>query len=280
MYDGPVSESYNEVRLRPMHDDRQSCLSFRLITNPESRGTAYRDSFGNWVHQFNILKEHRASESKPSPSSSRTKPSEQPSPIRPRLPTRAAPRRILRGIFRLHGAQPVRSTSSSTRGNHSQPPSNRRRHGLAFAQAASDLIHERFRYVKGATHVHSSIVDSLTRGRRRLPGFRASVARSRPHARASRRVTFPAIWSPAAPPTERQAGRSHRRPGIARVGRSFRSRRGWVGFDPTLGKSRRSSPCPHRLRPRLRRRRSRSRRIQRSRRPATFRRRPRPPRPR
>ncbi len=33
-----------------------------------------------------------------------------------------------------------------------------------FAQAASDLIHERFRYVKGATHVHSSIEDSLSIG--------------------------------------------------------------------------------------------------------------------
>ena len=57
-YDGPVSESYNEVRLRPIHDEMQSCLSFRLLTNPASRGTAYRDAFGNWVHQFNILPEH------------------------------------------------------------------------------------------------------------------------------------------------------------------------------------------------------------------------------
>ena len=58
-YDGPVSESYNEVRLRPIHDEKQSCLSFRLITAPSSRGTAYRDAFGNWVHQFNVLHEHR-----------------------------------------------------------------------------------------------------------------------------------------------------------------------------------------------------------------------------
>ena len=57
-YDGPVSESYNEVRLRPIHDETQSCLSFRLVTNPASRGTSYRDAFGNWVHQFNILPEH------------------------------------------------------------------------------------------------------------------------------------------------------------------------------------------------------------------------------
>jgi transglutaminase-like putative cysteine protease len=31
-----------------------------------------------------------------------------------------------------------------------------------FAQAASKLIHERFKYVKGATHVHSSIEHSLS----------------------------------------------------------------------------------------------------------------------
>src|SRR5208282_4222630 len=59
VYDGPVSESYNEVRLRPMHDEKQSCLSFHLTTTPGSRGTAYRDSHGNWVHQFNVLSEHR-----------------------------------------------------------------------------------------------------------------------------------------------------------------------------------------------------------------------------
>lgn len=59
VYDGPVSESYNEVRLRPLHDEKQSCLSFRLTTTPGSRGTAYRDSHGNWVHQFNVLAEHR-----------------------------------------------------------------------------------------------------------------------------------------------------------------------------------------------------------------------------
>ena len=38
-YDGPVTESYNEVRLRPIHDETQSCLSFRLTTSPGSRST-------------------------------------------------------------------------------------------------------------------------------------------------------------------------------------------------------------------------------------------------
>ena len=58
VYDGPVSESYNEVRLRPMHDETQSCLSFRLTTVPASPAFSYRDALGNWVHQVNILPVH------------------------------------------------------------------------------------------------------------------------------------------------------------------------------------------------------------------------------
>ena len=58
VYDGPVSESYNEVRLRPMHDETQSCLSFRLTTAPASPAFSYRDALGNWVHQVNVLPVH------------------------------------------------------------------------------------------------------------------------------------------------------------------------------------------------------------------------------
>jgi transglutaminase-like putative cysteine protease len=58
-YDGPVSESYNEVHLRPRDDEWQSCLSFRLSTRPTATGSAHRDYFGNWVHRFNLLPQHR-----------------------------------------------------------------------------------------------------------------------------------------------------------------------------------------------------------------------------
>src|SRR5580692_12114829 len=58
-YDGLVSESYNELRLRPRHDESQSCLSFRITTTPSSRPAAHLDYFDNWVHQFHILPEHR-----------------------------------------------------------------------------------------------------------------------------------------------------------------------------------------------------------------------------
>lgn len=163
-YDGPVSESYNEVRLRPIHDDKQTCVSFHLTTTPTSRGTAYVDSFGNWVHQFNVLAPHR------------------------RLQVEAKCV-VLAHDAASFGAENVALAELEAR--HEQlneeywdfmAPSAYVPHlpGLAelielaerdsggtaagFAQAASDLIHERFRYVKGATHVHSSIADSLSIG--------------------------------------------------------------------------------------------------------------------
>src|SRR6266566_7861108 len=58
-YDGPVSESYNELRLRPRHDESQSCLSFRVVTNPVAKAIGHRDFYGNWVHVFHILREHQ-----------------------------------------------------------------------------------------------------------------------------------------------------------------------------------------------------------------------------
>jgi len=163
-YDGPVSESYNQVRLRPIHDERQTCVSFRLTTTPASRGTAYLDSFGNWVHQFNILAEHRrlqveakcvvlahdAAALVPGAmtlaelDSRRAELNEEyydflaPSAYVPHLP----------GLLDL-----IESAEKDSGGTVS-----------GFALAASDLIHERFRYVKGATHVHSSIADSLSVG--------------------------------------------------------------------------------------------------------------------
>lgn len=163
VYDGPVSESYNEVRLRPMHDETQSCLSFRLTTSPTSPAFSYRDALGNWVHQVNIL------------------------PVHNRLRVQAE------SVVLTHDLQPMLSTmllgelelqheelleefydmlAASKFVPHLaelvpliQEAEQRCDGTLAgFAQCASDLIHERFEYVKGATHVNSSIADSLHLG--------------------------------------------------------------------------------------------------------------------
>jgi hypothetical protein len=65
IYDGPVYESYNEVRLRPIHDDRQSCLSFRLITPPAALLTKTATGTGFMSPAF--FRITAACESKPNP---------------------------------------------------------------------------------------------------------------------------------------------------------------------------------------------------------------------
>jgi transglutaminase-like putative cysteine protease len=162
IYDGAVSESYNEVRLRPLHDEKQSCLSFRLNTAPGSHGTSYRDLYGNWVHQFNVLPEH-----------SRLR-VEAESVVLVHDAAPAVPDPTTLGEFDSRGDQldeehfdfmaptgyvpHLRALAELT--ETAEKDSDGTVEG--FTQAASGLIHKRFRYVKGATHVHSSIEDSLS----------------------------------------------------------------------------------------------------------------------
>ena len=235
-YDGPVSESYNEVRLRPIHDETQSCLSFRLVTNPASRGTSYRDAFGNWVHQFNILPEHHhlkieaesvvLAHDAPVARSGRMKLSEldghleelQEEYLDFLVPTGYVPH-----VAQLDELIELASTSGD--GTIS-----------GFVQAASDLIHERFKYEKGTTHVNSSIEDSLSLGAGVCQDFAhvlLGVARKRglPARYVSGYLVPEGAASPDAKLQEVIGGyASH---AWAEV---YLPDSGWMGLDPTLGK--------------------------------------------
>jgi transglutaminase-like putative cysteine protease len=161
-YDGPVSESYNEVRLRPIQDERQSCLSFRIITTPQAGGTSYRDAYGNSVYQFNVLQEHRQL----------------------RIEAESV---VLTHDLAKNGGESLKladldSLNEDLGEEHYEfiAPTGYVPHlpelrefieaaekasgddAIAFVKAISDLIHERFQYLPGATQVHSSIADSLS----------------------------------------------------------------------------------------------------------------------
>lgn len=169
-YDGPVSESYNELRLRPRHDEHQSCLSFRVSTMPNAKAVGHQDFYGNWVHLFHILPEHVAlkveteavilTHPQPAAVSAAT------------LRELDAERENLRDEFfdwvspsRYCPFADERSVSNS---NLSEISDLSREAEAAcdgtvygFAAAASGLIHGTFQYQKGATHVHSSVMDCL-----------------------------------------------------------------------------------------------------------------------
>jgi transglutaminase-like putative cysteine protease len=235
-YDAPVSESYNEVCMRPMHDERQSCLSFRLKTSPRSRSTPYRDPFGNWVHQFNILSEHRhltveaesvvlAHESPAHPNDSMSL--EELDAQREELleehfdfvaPTAYVPHALPEVGELMELAEQAGGATA-----------------MDFVQSASDLVHKRFNYVKGATHVHSSIEDVLKSRAGVCQDFAhllLSVLRCRGlPARYVSGYIVPMSSAAGGPSLEEVIGgqASHA------WAEAWLPSTGWIGLDPTLG---------------------------------------------
>jgi transglutaminase-like putative cysteine protease len=236
LYDGPVSESYNEVRLRPIDDDRQSCLSFRLVTSPPSRVATFRNSYGNWIHQFNILPDHRRlkieaesvvlAHDAPEPQSdgsALTALAAQRSELFEEYYDFVAPTGFVPYLQELK--EILEAVEASCDGTV-----------LDFAQAASNYIHENFQYVKGATHVHSSVVDSLS--------LKAGVCQDFAHlllgvvrmrglpARYVSGYMVPGDSSGTDTKQEEVIGgqASHAWADVLVPGM------GWIGFDPTLGK--------------------------------------------
>jgi transglutaminase-like putative cysteine protease len=162
-YDGPVSESYNHVWLRPRQDERQSCLSFRLSTQPDSRASSYVDALGNWVHRFNIVAEHRRLRVE----AETVVLVQEPVPIPPQTVRLEAPGGLAGELDEHYDL-----LASTGYVPHSPEVmelvhlSEQRSDGStgSFARAAAALIFERFRYEKGATHVHSPIHDAMATG--------------------------------------------------------------------------------------------------------------------
>jgi transglutaminase-like putative cysteine protease len=234
-YDGPVSESYNELRLRPIQDERQSCLSFRIVTTPQANGTSYRDAFGNSVYQFNVLREHTS------------------------LQIQAE------SIVLTHDAPEIPEQSSklaeldvqkeNLREDHFQfiAPSEYVPHlpqltdfivaaeemsggeVIPFVQKLSDVIHERFRYLPGATHVHSSISDSLSINAGVCQDFaHLLLGAARMRGLPARYVSGYLVPMGAATPQGKQeeviGGQASHAWGEVLIPQS-----GWMAFDPTLG---------------------------------------------
>lgn len=235
-YDGPVSESYNEVRLRPMQDEVQSCLSFRLTTTPQSSCSAHLDFFGNWVHQFNILPEHRALRIEtecvvlvhtPEVTTSRGITLAELADRKDELaddfydliiPTEYTPH--VAALKPLIDAAELDSDGTT----------------LGFIEAAAHRVHTYFRYEKGATQVKSTVVDALATGAGVCQDFaHILIAIARTAGLPARYVSGYLVprrtAEPGASVEEVIGGQaSHAWVEI------YIPELGWIGQDPTLGK--------------------------------------------
>jgi transglutaminase-like putative cysteine protease len=160
-YDGPVSESYNELRLRPRHDESQSCLSFRITTRPEAKAIGHQDFYGNWVHLFHILPEHRYLRVE-SEAVILVHPQAPP----PRSAVTSSELANLRDSFHDEYFDWITPSQYSPflsavdeLAQQAEAQSDGSVYGLA--ETAARMIHREFKYQPGATHVHSSVADCI-----------------------------------------------------------------------------------------------------------------------
>jgi transglutaminase-like putative cysteine protease len=162
-YDGPVSESYNEVRLRPRQDETQTCLSFQLSTRPAARTAYFVDPYDNWVYRFNVLGEHRHLRIEAESVVLVHEPAALPAEG-PRLSEIGEHSEALEEFYDL--LCPSVYVPHLPQARDLAAEAERESDGsiAGFARAATTLVHNRFRYEKGATHVQSSIEDVLGTG--------------------------------------------------------------------------------------------------------------------
>lgn len=58
LYHGPVTDSFNEVRLQPLSDESQTCVGFELGLTPAVTARTYEDFHRNRVHYFDVTAGH------------------------------------------------------------------------------------------------------------------------------------------------------------------------------------------------------------------------------
>ena len=233
-YDGVVSDSYNVVRLRPRDDGSQTCLSFKLLTSPPSRASSYADHWGNWIHGFNVLGEHRALRI------------ETQSVVHVEPPPVPAQDITLRAADAMRDELDEEFDLLTPTGYVPHPPdlqmlideAERASSGTlyGFALATTALVHERFRYEKGATHVHSTVLDAIGTGAGVCQDFaHIMLAMVRMRGIPGRYVSGYLVLSSATddePGAEDVIGGQASHAWMEMMLPGF----GWIGLDPTIGR--------------------------------------------
>jgi transglutaminase-like putative cysteine protease len=162
-YSEPVMESVTELRMEPVSDLDQSCRSFHLAVRPETEIFRYQGGFGNRVHHFNLLREHRevrilaASVVETHPRARGLASSKAVFP----LPLESAELEVL-DFLPFRG--PVRSTPGLTALCGGFQPQN----GTTLAEVLARVLRfigEKFEYARDVTQASSPVDDILEQGK-------------------------------------------------------------------------------------------------------------------
>ena len=223
-YDAPAWDSFNELRLRPSDDYRQTLHAFALKVRPAVELRSHRDPMGNLIHQFHVPQRHEALEiastslveTYPVP-----KPVPVPAPVLPGLrlrffdylaPTGRVP--LDRDWHQELGALPLASGDDL----------------VAYVDALTRYLRGRFRYAPNVTSVDTPLAEFVRHG--------SGVCQDYAHAML-------AVCRTAGIPARYVSGYVHPHPhtdetllgaeGSHAWVEAFLPGNGWVGYDPTNG---------------------------------------------
>lgn len=224
-YETPAWDSFNELRLRPADDYRQTLIAFDLRVEPQAEFRSHRDSQGTLTHQFHLAQSHdeltiRASSvvetyavPVPVPVSSTTLPNLRHRFFEYLAPTERVP--LDRDWFALLGALPLVGEVEL----------------VSYLSEMTTYLHGRFNYVPNATTVDTPLPDFVAAG--------AGVCQDYAHAML-------ALCRTAGIPSRYVSGYVHADPdnqhrllgseGSHAWVEAFLPGNGWVGFDPTNGR--------------------------------------------
>ncbi|MFZ2177825.1 MAG: transglutaminase family protein, partial [Rhodococcus sp. (in: high G+C Gram-positive bacteria)] len=158
-YDAPVTSSYNEARLTPRGDSRQTLILNRVETTPATRSYRYTDYWGTAVTAFDLHAPHTELEVVGS-SVVETEPFSKPDET----------------VDWDELATPMLTDRFNEQlSNTAYVPHNRKldaiarhlRRGLSPEEAVvtvADWVHDEMSYVPGTTGVHTSAVEAWTEG--------------------------------------------------------------------------------------------------------------------
>jgi transglutaminase-like putative cysteine protease len=157
VYDAPVSDNLNALRVRPATTSGQRCDEFTVRIDPEARVGRHSDYFGTEVLEFGIVRPHKRLTIDVRARVVTAEPPDPPDVSWPALDTEAYAEAA--GEYLLPALD--------------EPPAERLEELCAVARAATplatlqglcDLIPDRYEYRKGATYVGSTVEEFLTAG--------------------------------------------------------------------------------------------------------------------
>jgi len=157
VYDAPVSDNLNALRVRPATTSGQRCDEFTVRIDPEARVGRHSDYFGTEVLEFGIVRPHKRLMIDVRARVVTAEPPDPPDVPWPALDTDAyaeAAGEYLLPALDEPAPQLLEELCDASRADTP----------LSTLQGLCDLIPDRYEYRKGATYVGSTVEEFLTAG--------------------------------------------------------------------------------------------------------------------